>query len=369
MNIFIPVVVILIISVGIVAIGSAVEINNPGSGGTAFVKRQVVAAVLGIIAVILIQFIDYRTLSGYAVIMYGGMVGLMVLFFFLGRLSGTGGRWIALGPLNFQPSELSKLVTVIMLADILSRNQDKLQYFTGFIKPFIIMIIPFGLILFQSDLGTALVIIFIFIVMMFVAGCNWKHLAVIFGGALLIMVFVIMAHYFFGTPVPFLKEYQLNRLVVFINPGIDPHGTGYNIIQSKIAVGSGELFGKGLYGGTQNQLDFLPEKHTDFIFSVIGEEFGFVGVMVLLGLYFILLWQLIGVAFRAQDMFGRLLVSGITALYFFHILENVGMTMGVMPITGIPLPFVSYGGTFMITSLIGIGVVTNVNVRRRKISF
>ncbi|MFW5999041.1 MAG: rod shape-determining protein RodA [Halanaerobiaceae bacterium] len=369
LNIFIPVVVLLIIIIGIIAIGSAVEVNNSGSGGDAFVKRQIVAAVLGIIFAFLLQFNDYRIFSSYAVIIYGGTVSLMALIFFLGKYSGSSGRWIMLGPLNFQPAELSKLVTVIMLAEVLSRNQDRLKYFVGFFKPFLIMVIPFGLILLQSDLGTALVMIFIFIVMMFVAGCNWKYLTLIFGGALLILVLVIMAHYFFGTPVPFLREYQLNRLVVFINPGVDPHGTGYNIIQSKIAVGSGELFGKGLYGGTQNQLDFLPEKHTDFIFSVIGEEFGFLGVIFLLGLYCVLLWQLIGVAIRARDTYGQLLVSGITALYFFHILENVGMTMGVMPITGIPLPFVSYGGTFMITCLIGIGLVINVNIRRRKIAF
>lgn len=369
LNIFIPVVVLIIIIIGIIAIGSAVEVNNSGSGGDAFVKRQIVAAVLGIIFAFLLQFNDYRIFSSYAVIIYGGTVSLMALIFFLGKYSGSSGRWIMLGPLNFQPAELSKLVTVIMLAEVLSRNQDRLKYFVGFFKPFLIMVIPFGLILLQSDLGTALVMIFIFIVMMFVAGCNWKYLTLIFGGALLILVLVIMAHYFFGTPVPFLREYQLNRLVVFINPGVDPHGTGYNIIQSKIAVGSGELFGKGLYGGTQNQLDFLPEKHTDFIFSVIGEEFGFLGVIFLLGLYCVLLWQLIGVAIRARDTYGQLLVSGITALYFFHILENVGMTMGVMPITGIPLPFVSYGGTFMITCLIGIGLVINVNIRRRKIAF
>ncbi len=205
--------------------------------------------------------------------------------------------------------------------------------------------------------------------MLYAAGANTKFIIIIFGGIFLVLVLFILLHIYFGVPLPYFQDYQLNRLIVFINPGVDPYGIGYNIIQSKIAVGSGELIGKGLFAGTQNQLNFLPEKHTDFIFSVLGEEFGFIGVLVLLLLFLFLLWEILQVARQSKDRYGRLVTVGVAAMFFFHIIENVGMTMGVMPITGIPLPFISYGGTYMVISLIAIGLVININIRKKKILF
>jgi rod shape determining protein RodA len=205
--------------------------------------------------------------------------------------------------------------------------------------------------------------------MLFAGGGNFKYMAAVFGGGFIIVVLIITAHVMLDTPLPFLKEYQLNRLIVFINPNIDPQGSGYNIIQSIIALGSGRAFGKGLFAGTQNQLNFLPEKHTDFIFSVIGEEFGFMGSAVVILLFLFLLWQFLNIAENARDRYGYLVVIGVMAMFLFHVLENIGMTMGIMPITGIPLPFISYGGTFMLTSLTAVAVVININLRKNKLMF
>jgi rod shape determining protein RodA len=235
--------------------------------------------------------------------------------------------------------------------------------------PSLVAFIPFTLVILQNALGTALVLFFIYLIMLFAGGGNFKYMASVFGGGFLFIVSLITAHVFFNTPLPFLKEYQLNRLIVFINPNIDPHGSGYNIIQSIIALGSGKTFGKGLFAGTQNQLNFLPEKHTDFIFSVIGEEFGFIGAAVVILLFLFLLWQFLSIAENARDRYGYLVMIGIIAMFLFHVLENIGMTMGIMPITGIPLPFISYGGTFMLTSLTAVAIAININLRKNKLMF
>lgn len=369
LNFYIPILVITLIIFGLIAISSAVELNKPDSEATIFLSKQVLSVILGIIAILIIQLYDYRIFKNYAGIIYVSSVMILALILFFGQTVAGGKRWIILGPLNFQPSELAKILFILVLAAVLDENQDNLQYLSGFIKPFLCMLIPFGLIILQNDLGTALVLLVIFIAMLYTGGGNVKFLSIICGGSFGIIVLLILFHYLFGTPLPYLQEYQLDRLIVFLNPGIDPYGSGYNIIQSKIAVGSGKLFGKGLFAGTQNQLNFLPEKHTDFIFSVIGEEFGFIGVLILISTYLLLLWQVLKVGQKARDNYGRLIVTGVVAMFFFHILENIGMTMGIMPITGIPLPFISYGGSSMVASLIGIGLVININLRRKKILF
>ncbi len=369
LNFYIPILVAVLIIFGLLAISSAVELNKHDSNATIFLSKQILSVILGIMAILILQLYDYRIFKNYVSVIYISTVSILLLILLFGQTVAGGKRWIILGPLNFQPSELAKILFILVLAAVLDKNQDNLKYLTGLIKPFIYMLIPFILIVLQNDLGTSLVLIVIFIAMLYIGGGNIKFLSIIFGGGFGIIILLIAFHYFFGTPLPYLQEYQLNRLIVFLNPGIDPYGSGYNIIQSKIAVGSGELFGKGFFAGTQNQLNFLPEKHTDFIFSVIGEEFGFIGVLTLIFTYLLLLWQLINVAQKARDNYGRLVVTGIVAMFFFHILENIGMTMGVMPITGIPLPFVSYGGSSMVASLIGIGLVINVNLRRKKILF
>ena len=368
-NWYIPIVTILLIAIGILAISSAAELNKESYTGIRLIKKQLISVVLGTIFIIIIQLFDYRIFQHYASVIYIGTIGVLAIIFIIGTTAkGTTG-WISLGSFNFQPSELAKVTMILVLAEVIDRNREELIYLTGFLKLFLYIFLPTLLILLQNDLGTSLVLIVIFIGMLFVGGGNIRFLVLIFGGGFSLVVLLIASHLLFNTPLIFFKKYQLDRLIVFINPGIDPTGIGYNLIQSKIALGSGRIYGKGLFAGTQNQLRFLPEKHTDFIFSVIGEEFGFIGVLVVIILYLILLWQIINVAREAKDNYGRLVATGIAAMFFFHVLENIGMTMGLMPITGLPLPFISYGGSSMVTSLIAIGLVINVNIRRKKIVF
>lgn len=367
-NIYIPITIILLIIIGMFAISSAVEINRVDSNGSIYLKKQIIAAVLGFMIAIFIQFFDYRIFKEYYQLIFGSMVIILSMTHIYGANIAGGRRWLDIGFINFQPSEVSKIVLVLVLATILDRKEE-LDSLKDLVLPFVYFLIPFVLIILENDLGTALVLLVILIVMLYVAGFNKKFLYGFFGGGFLTIVTLISSHIFFNTPLPFLKEYQLNRLIAFVNPNIDPQGIGYNIIQSKIAIGSGRLTGKGLFEGTQNQLNFLPEKHTDFIFSVIGEEFGFIGVFIVIALFAILFWQLFNVALQAKDRYGKLVVTGIIAMFFFHVVENIGMTMGVMPITGIPLPFISYGGTSMVTSIIAIGIVLNINMRRKKLHF
>ncbi|MCF8000245.1 MAG: rod shape-determining protein RodA [Halanaerobiales bacterium] len=367
-NIYIPITTILLIIIGIIAISSAVEINRVDSNGSIYLKKQIIAAILGFIVAIFIQFFDYRIFKEYYQLIFGSMVIILFMTHIYGANIAGGRRWIDIGFINFQPSEVSKIVLVLVLATILD-HKDELNSLKDMVLPFIYFLIPFVLIILQNDLGTALVLLIILISMLYVAGFNKKILYGIFGGGFLSIVTLISSHIFFNTPLPFLKEYQLNRLIAFINPNIDPQGIGYNIIQSKIAIGSGRLTGKGLFEGTQNQLNFLPEKHTDFIFSVLGEEFGFIGILIVIALFIVLFWQLFNIAMQAKDRYGKLVVTGIIAMFFFHVVENIGMTMGLMPITGIPLPFISYGGTSMVTSIIAIGIVLNINIRKKKLHF
>ncbi len=368
-NWYIPVITLLLIVVGLLAISTAVELNKPNSTGILLLQKQLVSVVLGILLIFIIQFFDYHIFEHLFEVIYIATVSVLGIILLIGyTVAGTKG-WINLGPVNFQPSELAKIMLILVLAAVIDSNREQLNYLSGFFKPIIYILIPFSLVILQNDLGTALVLIAILIGMMYVGGANTKFMAIIFGGGFLSLLLLIVSHFLLGTPLLFFKDYQLNRLIVFINPSIDPNGIGYNLIQSKIALGSGQLMGKGLFSGTQNQLRFLPEKHTDFIFSVIGEEFGYIGVLVVIVLYLILLWQIYNVANKARDNYGRLVAVGIGTMFFFHVLENIGMTMGMMPITGLPLPFISYGGSSMITSLVAIGLVINVNIRRKKILF
>jgi len=369
LNWYIPLTVFCLLAVGLVSLSSALELNKGNPQVMQYFRTQVMAIILGIILVIVLQFFDYRDFEYYSEIIYFSIIGLLLLILIIGQTIAGGRRWLQLGPVNFQPSELAKIVVILVLATIFEKNKDEIKYFSGFLKTLLYVIIPFALIIFQNDLGTALILLVIYIGMYYMAGGNIKIMLFFFGTIFLILILLIVSHIYFGTSLIFLKEYQLNRLIVFANPGIDPYGIGYNLIQSKIALGSGGLMGKGLFSGTQNQLEFLPEKHNDFIFSVIGEEFGFLGVLLVLILYLFLLWQIFNVAAIARDNYGRLVTTGIGIMFFFHVVENIGMTMGLMPITGLTLPFISYGGSSMGISLLAIGLVINVNIHRSKINF
>ena len=227
--------------------------------------------------------------------------------------------------------------------------------------------LPMGLIALQPDLGTALIFLFILFGMLFVAGTPGKHLTVLALTGL--GLFLAAAYVSIQGWIPVFKEYQLRRLFIFLNPYSDRTGDGWNVIQSMIAIGSGGFFGKGLFSGSQTQLSFLPARHTDFIFSVIGEELGFLGAVFLLGLYFLFLLRGVRLIGYAKDSFGALIITGVVAMIFGHVLINVGMTLGVMPVTGLPLPFASVGGTSLVSNLLGVAMILNVHMRRQKILF
>lgn len=361
---------LLIISFGMVILTSASQ--GISAAPYFYVKKQLVSVGLGLIAAILILRYDYSQLRRYSKILYGLSIFLLIAVLVLGEeVRGTTG-WIDLGPLPaVQPAEFTKIMLALAFADFLNNRRGMLNTFAEMLPCFIYMGIPFLLIMMQPDLGTALVYIALTVVMMFAAGANPKVLGGILAAGAAAIGLVLFMHFQYGMWLP-LEDYQIKRLTVFINPyedGQGGRGAGWNTIQSLIAIGSGGLLGKGLYNGTQVQLNFLPEHHTDFIYAVIGEELGFLGAAGIVILYGILLLRAIYISFHAKDFFGTLVVLGISAMWLFHIFENIGMSIGMMPITGIPLPFLSYGGSSMLTNLVAVGLILSVNVRGRKIVF
>lgn len=349
----------LLIVISLIIIGSATHINTPSEDRYWYVERQGVFALINVVIIFVMLNFDYRSLGKFANVLYAINLAMLLAVMFVGQSALGAQRWIQIGPISLQPSEFSKLIMIIAMANMLDKRSGKLDSFKDLIPIFLYMGIPFLLVLKQPDLGTSLVFLAILFGMLFIAGINTRHLMAIFGAGIAFMP--IFWH--------FLKDYQKKRLTVFIDPNVDPLGSGYHIIQSKIAIGSGMLFGKGLFGGTQSQLNFLPENHTDFIFAVIGEELGFIGAAIILFLYFLLLYRGIKIAGVARDNFGTLLATGITSMLTFHVLVNVGMTAGIMPVTGIPLPFMSYGVSALTTNMISIGILLNIYMRRQKIMF
>lgn len=348
-----------ILIMSLIVIGSATHINTPSDDRYWFVARQGIFALMNIgIAAFLMNF-DYKMLQGYGNKLYLFNLVMLVAVMLVGQSALGAQRWISLGPISIQPSEFSKLIMIISLATILEKRVGELNTMHDLLPVAAYVGVPFLLVLKQPDLGTSLVFMAIFFGMVFVCGINLRLLGGIFGAGIAMMP--ILWH--------FLKDYQKMRIMVFMDPNVDPLGSGYHIIQSKIAIGSGMLFGKGLFQGTQSQLNFLPENHTDFIFAVVGEELGFVGAAILLLLYLIVLWRGICIAREASDMFGRLLAVGITSMLAFHVLVNVGMTLGIMPVTGIPLPFMSYGVSSLTTNILSVAILLNIQLRKQKLLF
>lgn len=348
-----------ILIMSLIVIGSATHINTPSDDRYWFVARQGLFALMNIgIAAFLMNF-DYKMLQGYGNKLYLFNLVMLIAVMLVGQSALGAQRWISLGPISIQPSEFSKLIMIISLATMLEKRVGELNTLHDLLPVAAYVGVPFLLVLKQPDLGTSLVFMAIFFGMVFVCGINLRLLGGIFGAGIAMMP--ILWH--------FLKDYQKMRIMVFMDPNVDPLGSGYHIIQSKIAIGSGMLFGKGLFQGTQSQLNFLPENHTDFIFAVVGEELGFVGAAILLLLYLIVLWRGICIARDASDMFGRLLAVGITSMLAFHVLVNVGMTLGIMPVTGIPLPFMSYGVSSLTTNILSVAILLNIQLRKQKLLF
>jgi rod shape determining protein RodA len=310
---------------------------------------------MGIVAMIVVVLIDYRTLATYAYPLYAVVVGLLITVMLTGHATGGSRRWINLGFFHLEPSELAKLAMVIVMVRYLREEPPRGGWgLRHLIIPFALMGLPVGLVLKQPDLGTALILILITATLIFVSGLNWRTMAMLALAAALVAP--ASWHY--------LKPYQKQRLVSFLNPQADPLGAGYHIIQSEIAIGAGGAEGKGFLNGTQARLNFLPEQSTDFIFAVFAEEFGLMGSITLLALYSALIARGAWIARHARDRFGALLAIGLTAIIFWQVAINIGMATGLLPVVGITLPLVSYGGSSLIAMMMAMGILISINTRR-----
>lgn len=350
--------VFLLLGVGLLALYSISVSEKIDSGEMTFFGKQFVAFVLGVVMMFVFSVIDYHNFKSHSKTIYFLMLIFLLLVLIKGNLiRGTTG-WISIGFLNFQPVEVAKVLLILSLASFITKSKAVLGELTRLIASFLIAGVAIFLVLLQPDFGSALVLIAILITMLFLSGIEWKYLA----GMFFLGLFSLIATWFL------LADYQKNRIINFVNPENDPKGSGYNVIQSMVAVGSGGLKGKGLGHGSQSQLNFLPENHTDFIFAVIAEEFGVLGsgvVIVLLGVIF---YRLKKIAQMAMDNLGYLIVAGCMAMFFVQVVINIGMNVGIMPVTGIPLIFLSYGGSSLVVSFVTIGIINNIfSVSRRNI--
>lgn len=382
-----------------------------------YISKQILWIFLGLGAMALMIYIPYEDLVKQARFLYVLNLFMLILVLFIGQSASGAQRWIQIGSLTFQPSEFSKLLIIITFASFLAKRERRLNSWLELLPCFLYVGLPILVILKQPDLSTSMVFLAIMFGMLFFAGAKPAHLLSVLGIGIIFVAGIFMVHMYLHQTKDnleaqilvlekekvisqveekegknneiaalnkkyevickyhglfhryILKEYQMSRLLVFLNPQKDLLGAGYHIWQSLITIGSGGLMGKGLLEGTQSHLTFLPVRHTDFIFSVVGEEFGFLGTLFLLGLYFIILYRGIQIINQARDNVGVLLASGVLTMSIFHIFVNVGMTTGIMPVTGIPLPLFSYGGSNIIMNLAALGLLLNIYTRREKINF
>lgn len=345
-----------IICIGLLSVYSALYPQIQANPTHNLFIKQIMWLALGFLVMFCTLFLDYQKLKAAGLWIYLATLLLLVAVLVIGREVNGAKRWLEVGGFQFQPSELMKVVIVIQLAGCFS-SQDVTSYpgLKKLLLPVAFVAAPVLLILAEPDLGTAICILAISGTVIFFMGIRWKYIfsMVIAVLPLLLPIWMMV-----------LKPYQKRRIEILLRPDLDPLGAGYHIRQSKIAIGSGMLWGKGFLKGTQNKLHFLPEKHTDFIFSVWAEEWGFVGCFVLLVLFALLVVLALRVARRSKDRYGALLVVGMTALILWQVLINIGMVIGLLPVVGITLPFVSYGGSSLITLCFAIGMIENISMRR-----
>jgi rod shape determining protein RodA len=346
-----------ILAIGVLSIHS---VTHDQQGGMApYYLKQLIWIGLGAAVFFLMWAWDYHSIARLAYPAYALVLLMLVFVLFEGRTSKGAQRWIALGPFSFQPSEFAKLVLILVLAHYYSKA-PRVGWLQRVIVPGLLMLPGLVLILKQPDLGSGLSFVAVYAAMLLMVGVRSQALGVIL--LFSVMLFPFAWEGVWGS----LHDYQRQRIMAFVDSDYDPGGKGYHALQSKIAIGSGELTGKGLFGGTQSQLKFLPEGHTDFVFSVFAEEWGFLGVLVLLALFVALIWLALEIASKAKDQLGALLAVGIVAMLCFCVVVNIGMTAGMFPIVGIPLPLVSYGGSATIMTMASLGLL--LNVKRRRLS-
>lgn len=342
---------ILLAGTGLVALYSVSV-----SSGTPFYQKQFYFLLMGVVLFTFILLFHYHHLESYGYYIYAFSLLLLVAVLLFGKASYGAKRWLDLGFFSFQPSEVAKISVIIALAKYLSGRDVSRTGLTlkELIVPAIVTFLPLILVAVEPDLGTALIILFISGSMILFAGIERKTLMGITASILSFIPFMWLV----------LKDYQKERILAFLDPELDPLGSGYQIIQSKIAVGSGGILGKGFLRGTQGKLKFLPAQHTDFIFSIFAEEWGLLGSFFLLSLYLLLLLWGINVVRNAGCRFGAYLAFGLVSFFFFHVFINIGMVIGLLPVVGVPLPFMSYGGSFLVVSLVAMGMLFNVSMRR-----
>ena len=416
--------VILLIGLGIAFIYSS-GINSQGINVSDEYKKQIFWVCIGIVVSLVVGLYDYRKLARISPQLF--IIGMVVLVYtmFFGKLINNSRSWIGIGSLGIQPSEITKIIFILFLAQYLERSKNEVPI-KRFIISMVIMLVPMGLILLQPDLGTASVYFPICLVMCFMASFPLRYILAVLGAVFATILFIFLPIWqttiihktikiisvltntklllliiiscllitilgiigqiyskrkyyfwityvfgiltfafvasFFGSKV--LGEYQIQRLITFIDPYSSPGNFGYNLIQSKVAIGSGNFFGRGFLQGTQSHNRFLPEQSTDFIFSILGEELGFVGGFIVYVLFFIIFLRIIYIIKQTSSVYGYYVASGILGMFFFHFIVNAGMVMGIMPITGIPHPFLSYGGSALLTNMIAIGLLLSINSRR-----
>ncbi|MGH7431648.1 MAG: rod shape-determining protein RodA [Candidatus Methylomirabilales bacterium] len=342
-----------LIGVGILTIWSA-NLGAPSPPRQTLYLRQALYAALALLGLLTATFINYRTVARFAYVIFGVVLALLILVSVAGEVGRGAQRWIRVGAWTFQPSEFMKLALIVVLARYFEDHKERLGHPRLLVIPAMVALPPMLLILKQPDLGTAVLLGLLTVSVLLLVGLRVKHL-----------VFLAAAG---ATMAPllwsFLKDYQRRRVLVFLNPELDPSGAGYHIAQSKIAVGSGEFFGKGLKAASQSQLHFLPASQTDFILAVLAEQWGFIGCLVILLLFYVLITRGLEIAGESKDIFGALLAFGIMAMITVQLVVNVGMVVGIMPVVGVPLPLLSYGGSSLVVTCIGIGLVMSVHMRR-----
>ncbi len=337
---------------------SAQDGSSPLAWGSTF-TRGIVWAVVAIGVFVIATVFDYKWLKTFAWPLYGLNLGLLALSLFIGDGVGGSARWVTIPVigLQFQFSELAKVLMIVVLARYLSARESRLDSLPAILGAGILMAPAIALVMLQPDLGSSLVLFAILAGMLFMSGASLRWLAVLAGAAI---AFVPIAWNLI------LHDYQKARLLSFLDPAADPQGSGYHLLQSQIAVASGGLLGKGLTNSSQGQLDYLPVQTTDFVFAILGEELGFLGAVVVFALFVALLWRILASAWRARDPFGTMFGAGLASMILFQLLVNVGMVIGVMPITGIPLPFITHGGASLMTLALGLGILQSVNLRQTR---
>jgi rod shape determining protein RodA len=348
----------LLVAIGLVMgyTNSAQNGASPIDPGSTFTRGLMWAGIAAVTFIVASAF-DYRWLKTLSWPVYALQIALLVITLAIGDGVGNSARWITLGPLTFQFSELAKVLMIIVLANYLASRQLRLDSLRTVLGACVLVIPPWVLVMLQPDLGTSLVFIGILAGMLWMSGASVKWLATL-TAAVIAMIPIAWTY--------ILRDYQKERLTSFLNPTPDISDSGYQLYQSQIAVGSGGWFGRGLTNGTQAQGDFLPVQTTDFVFSVLAEELGFFGAMVLFVLFALLLWRVLVAGWRSRDPFGTLFAAGVASMVLFQLFVNVGMVMGIMPITGIPLPFVTHGGASLVSIAIGLGILQSINIRQTR---